>query len=199
MSILFVSRIFFGRPRWIVSAAAGRERSGGGMRVAIYARVACCIRVCFSLPEGNGCPSSVVAVRMNVSAEAVFVRNASAPEANASSSICGELCIEKMRIFVEGASRRMLAAAWRPFSTGMLRSNTTRSGFSSRTKSIACCPFSASPQTVHCGCPLKIAAILSERLRGRPLEQRACVFVTARWVGGLPVAEVIFRAIPFLL
>jgi hypothetical protein len=39
----------------------------------------------------------------NVSVEAVFVRNASAPTANASCLACGESCMERTRILVEGA------------------------------------------------------------------------------------------------
>ena len=103
--------------------------------------------------------SIAVTVLINVSVEAVFVRNASAPTANASCLASGESCIERTRILVEGASCRIFAAAWSPFITGILRSSTTKSGFSSRTKSIACCPFSASPQTVHGGCPLTIDLI----------------------------------------
>jgi hypothetical protein len=128
--------------------------------------------------------SSVATVRINVSAEAPFVRNASAPAANAPCSTCGESCIERTRIFVEGASWRILAVACSPFITGMLRSSTTKSGFSSRTKSIACCPFSASPQTVHGECPLTIALIPFRTISWSSARTtRMGAHPAARWLG----------------
>ena len=51
--------------------------------------------------------------------------------------------------FVCGQSWRILTAACNPFTSGMLRSKATSSGWSSRTKSIASRPFSASAQTVR--------------------------------------------------
>jgi len=64
-------------------------------------------------------------------AASVLTTSASAPASRTASTICVELCMVRITIFVAGAIRRISRAASSPLMTGMLTSRITRSGCNS--------------------------------------------------------------------
>jgi hypothetical protein len=74
------------------------------------------------------------------------------PAANATSLMQGLVKVVNMTIGVAGMSCFSVRLASIPFSRGMARSMTMRSGWSIWALSIPSQPFSASPQITHSGC-----------------------------------------------
>jgi hypothetical protein len=82
-------------------------------------------------------------VATSSSADAVFDTKASAPTSRA---VAGTSWTLRSTILIEGAIRRISAAASNPFMSGIERSRMTTSGESSHTLEMASRPFAASPQ-----------------------------------------------------